>query len=209
MVLYASQGIDDRRQAYGLLALAAKEHWSFPSLPTLTRAPGGKPRFLSQQGREFNLSHSGQLALCALASAPVGADIQIIKHTWRPTLPNRVCGERELAWLKEQPDFWLSFAALWALKESRVKQNGQGLTVPIRSISIPLPCPGQALYKLEHLWFRLYSGEYWMAAVCSPEQPPAQILWRPVEALPSKYCPRFIPPQHSTYEIKGSDHHEL
>lgn len=42
-------------------------------MPELDRRPGGKPYFPHEEGLEFNLSHSGHLALCALDNAPVGA----------------------------------------------------------------------------------------------------------------------------------------
>lgn len=177
MVLYGTDNLSQRSQAYTLLSVSVKEHWGLSSLPEITRASNGKPRFSNADGLEFNLSHSGALALCALDTSPVGVDIQLIK-SWRASLPSRVCSEDELSWLQEQDDFWRGFTALWALKESRVKQSGQGLTVPIRSISVPLPVSGQRSYFHQGLWFGLYSGENWMGAVCALDTPPSDIHWR-------------------------------
>lgn len=123
-------------------------------MPELDRKPGGKPYFPHEEGLEFNLSHSGHLALCALDNAPVGADIQMVRE-WRPGLPARVCGPEELAWLEGQPDWWRSFSLLWSLKESRVKESGQGLRGTIRSIRVPMMGEGETR-QMDGLWFRTY-----------------------------------------------------
>ena len=177
MVVYGASGPDIRTRAWALTALAATEHWGLSPLPPLVRSDRGKPRFAQEPDRHFNLSHSGSLALCALDESPVGVDVQIIKR-WRPGLPARVCAPEELAWLEAQPELWPAFTTLWALKESRVKYTGQGLTVPISSIRIPLPDKAQSLLALDGLWFRLYSGPDWRAAVCGLRPSPPSILWR-------------------------------
>lgn len=175
MVIYGAQGLTARTQARELLALAAAEHWGLAPLPTICRLEKGKPYFPEAPARHFNLSHSGDLAVCALDGSPVGVDIQIVKD-WRPALPKRVCSAGELKWLEAQEDRRFSFAALWALKESRVKESGQGLTVPIREIRIPLPGPEPQ--QLDGLWFAAYRGENWAGAVCGHTPPPRSILWR-------------------------------
>ena len=77
MVIYSANGLTRRSQARELLALAAKEHWGLSPLPEIARHEGGKPFFPGHEDLHFNLSHSGELALCALDGAPVGADIQV------------------------------------------------------------------------------------------------------------------------------------
>lgn len=177
MVLYGADGLEQRAQAYDLLAMAAEEHWGLSPLPPVVRDSLGKPAFSPAQGREFNLSHSGSLALCALDSAPVGVDIQLVK-SWRPTLPGRVCSQEELDWLQGQPDFWRGFTTLWVMKESRVKQSGQGLRGSIAAISVPIPRPGELFYAHQGLWFQLFAGPDWMAAVCGTTPAPVNICWR-------------------------------
>ena len=176
-MVYGADGLTRRAQARDLLALAAAEHWGLSPLPELHRAAHGKPCFPREMGRHFNLSHSGPLALCVLDDAPAGADIQVVKR-WRPTLPAKVCAPAELDWIAAQEDRWAAFTALWALKESRAKYTGLGLTVPIRTISVPLLPPGETLCRWEELWFRLYAGPDWRAAVCGLSAPPPAILWR-------------------------------
>jgi 4'-phosphopantetheinyl transferase len=176
MVLYGAQGLTQRSQAYQLLALAAEEHWGMAQLPPILREARGKPRFDGGAGREFNLSHSGPLALCALDHRPVGVDVQLIK-AWRPALMRRVCSPRELAWVEAGPDCHSRFTQLWALKESRAKQDGAGLTRPIANIRVPLPDGLGGPMEADGLWFQTYSGPSWRGAVCGQTPPPQEIFW--------------------------------
>ena len=173
MVICYTKGLTNRAQARELLALGVREVWGLSSLPEITRREHGKPYFPGYEGLHFNLSHSGELALCALDSAPVGVDIQIVKE-WRPGLPERVCSGAELAWLEGQPDHWSAFTLLWTLKEARAKESGQGLTTSIRDIRVPLPGEGPVLF--DGLWFRSWAGPGWAAAVCGHSEPPEKFL---------------------------------
>ena len=173
MFLCSASGLTARAQARDLLALAVNEVWGLSPLPEIARRPGGKPFFSEREDLHFNLSHSGDLALCALDGAPVGADIQIIKE-WRPSLPRRVCSAEELAWLEEQPDLWSAFTLLWTLKEARSKESGLGLTTSIRDIRIPLP--GADASEMDGLWFRTWTGPGWAAAVCGHTRPPEKMI---------------------------------
>ena len=177
MRVYATENLTQRGDAYALLACGAKEFRCFDALPAIDRAPGGKPFFPEHPDCHFNLSHSGNLALCALSGTPVGVDIQIVKYNWREGLPRRVCAPRELEWLEKQPRRWDAFTLLWALKEARVKYDGTGLAAGVREISVPLPKEEQSLYRHDGLWFRTYKGDGWMAAACGEDIPPENLIW--------------------------------
>ena len=164
MVIYAARDLTSRGQARDLLALAVRETWRLSPLPEIARREGGKPYFPGHEGLHFNLSHSGDLALCALDSAPVGVDVQIVRE-WRPGLPARVCSGAELDWLEGQPDLWSAFTLLWTLKEARVKCTGQGLRRPPREISVPLLEPGET-GDWDGFRFTALAGEVWRGALC-------------------------------------------
>jgi len=176
MQLYGASALSHRRQAYQLLERGAAEVWNITFLPPISHDDRGKPFFSTFSDHHFNLSHSGPLALCALDDSPVGVDIQIIKE-WRSALPARICSPEELRWLEGDKDFWHRFTLLWTLKECRVKQSGTGLTHPISKIKVPLPTENTDLYSLDDLWFRIYSGHGWQAAVCGLSPPPQEIRW--------------------------------
>ena len=177
MVIYSAAGLTSRTQARDLLALAVRETWGLSPLPEIARHEGGKPYFPGHEDLHFNLSHSGDLALCALDGAPVGVDVQLVRE-WRPSLPRRVCSGLELAWLEGQPELWPAFTLLWVLKEARAKESGRGLTSSIRDIRVPLPGPEPVLF--DGLWFGTWSGPGWAAAVCGHTEPPGEIYRRKI-----------------------------
>ena len=183
MVVYGARGLTDKKQAYGLLERAARECWGMECLPELARHPGGKPYFVGSEDRQFNLSHSGDLALCAVSGEAVGVDVQVVK-SWRPALVNRVCSAEEREWLETRKDADRGFALLWALKECRVKYEGRGIVGTgemIRGIRVPLPQKLDGEMQLDGLFFRCYEGEEWMAAVCGTIPPPGEIGWADFE----------------------------
>ena len=175
MITVYAATITARGQAYDLLDAAAEARWGLSARPEILRAEGGKPYFPHLPNHHFNLSHSGILALCALGDGPVGADIQTVAPH-RPGLPGRVCAPAELEWL-EAGDCWDRFTQLWVLKEALSKFRGTGLTTPIRELAVPIPTEEAGLYALDGLWFRLYKGDGWWAAVCGEGAPSAEICW--------------------------------
>ena len=175
MIIYGAAGLTARSQARELLALAVREVWGLSPLPEIARQEGGKPCFSEREDLHFNLSHSGEFALCALDGTPVGVDVQIVRE-WRPALPRRVCSLDELDWLERQPELWPAFTLLWTLKEARAKESGRGLVSSIRDIRVPLPEKGPV--RLDGLWFRTWTGPGWAAAVCGHCRPPEQIIFQ-------------------------------
>lgn len=130
MVLFGLRELTHRDQARQLLAWSVRRHWGLAPLPELTLWERGKPYFSHLPRRQFNLSHSGTLALCALSDRPVGVDIQVVRPAWRDSLMDRSCTPGERAWLRSRQDRPEEFAALWAAKECLGKQSGGGLPYP-------------------------------------------------------------------------------
>ena len=189
MVLLGMSDLARREQAKQLLAWGAARYWNLAPLPELAVGERGKPWFPTCPQYHFNLSHSGTLALCALADRPVGVDIQEVREKWRPSLVTRTCTPEERAWLSSRGDRREDFTQLWALKESAGKQTGYGLPYPPSRQAVPLPLLGEAydpeqLYFLGEVCFRVYAGENWRGAVCAWEDPPQAIQW--VNDLPEK-----------------------
>jgi 4'-phosphopantetheinyl transferase len=89
--------------------------------------PNGKP-FLAGGELSFNLSHSGELGLVAVARAlPVGVDVEHVRE-FRDSdrLARRICSPREYEHLQASPvpDELLR---LWVRKEAVVKASGEGV----------------------------------------------------------------------------------
>lgn len=182
MVVYGIQDEQARKLAYPLLTWAAGLHWEMKELPEVARGERGKPFFPQRPHCQFNLSHSGTLAVCALDETPVGVDIQIVQNR-REKLIDRVCSARERDWLRRRGDCAEDFALLWAMKESRCKYSGEGLRQPISDISVPLPEDEEPFLEWEGLRFWLARGDGWRFALCGCGTWDGTIHWIDPEIL--------------------------
>jgi len=105
----------------------------------IVRGERGKPR-LARGGLEFNLSHSGELALIAVSQTrPVGVDIEQMKPgrdflalAVRALSPDAVAQLRE-ATPEERP---LVFYRHWVRHEARLKCLGVGLSGAAATASV-------------------------------------------------------------------------
>lgn len=104
-------------------------HGIDPARPVY-KLEAGKPVFQSG-GVWFSLSHSGALCLCALADAPVGADVQEARAV-KLSVARRFC-PNERAYLEALPEGEQNGAlmALWARKEAWVKAVSDGRMVAL------------------------------------------------------------------------------
>ena len=82
---------------YALLSdLLAREEGISP-LPLIARRERGKPWFPDHPRLHFSLSHSGDLALCALGEKALGADIEVVRPR-SAGLPRYALSGREYVW---------------------------------------------------------------------------------------------------------------
>jgi len=106
----------------------------------------GKPFLLGGPGNlEFNLSHSGDYALCALARGrAVGVDVERErpKHSG-PEIARRFFSRAEAAALESWPlsDRNAAFFRTWASKEAFIKATGRGLAQPLSAFDVSLDAP--------------------------------------------------------------------
>ncbi|AIY10775.1 4'-phosphopantetheinyl transferase family protein [Paenibacillus polymyxa] len=99
----------------------------------------GKPSLLNAPAFHFNVSHSGKWVVCAIDDHPLGIDIEQLRPIDFEV--GRVCfSDAEYdALMQEDAESRLDyFYDLWTLKESFVKAEGQGLTLPLKSFSFEL-----------------------------------------------------------------------
>ena len=144
--------------AAGLLARRAFLKMGVP-FSALSTEKGGKP--LVTDGKHFfNLSHSGEYAICAYGSSPVGVDIQKQKPD-RFHITERCFTKREQALIREYGSEM--FTRIWARKESYLKYTGQGIRVPLNSFEV-LP-EKQTL----PVFFQEFALERYQIALCSGE----------------------------------------
>lgn len=85
----------------------------------------------------FNISHSGNWVVCAISNNPVGIDVEIIKET-DFEIAKRFFAKDEYEKIMNQPidNRTKYFYLMWTLKESYIKADGRGLSLPLDSFSI-------------------------------------------------------------------------
>lgn len=176
MVVYGLQCPQARQLAWALLACAARRTWGVERLPELERGAHGKPFFSQLPQWCFNISHSGQIAVCALGEVPVGLDIQMHRGA-RDALLRQVCSQTQRRWLAQRGDSPQAFARLWSMKESRCKWSGEGLQRPISAISVPLPRGEERGLEENSLCYSLRSGGGWELALCANVPWEGEVQW--------------------------------
>ena len=98
----------------------------------------GKGYFKNVKNAFFNLSHSGERAMCVLSPIETGCDVQQNQEILWP-VAERVFSAEEQTWLKEQDLLGRgdeAFTRLWALKESFLKADGKGFSAAPVGISL-------------------------------------------------------------------------
>jgi 4'-phosphopantetheinyl transferase len=126
-----------------------------PAALAFAYGPQGKPALdpPDAAGLDFNLSHSADIALFALARGrPVGVDVEAARDLAdMPGVAARVMTAAELAAFEALPEDARppAFFALWTRKEAYMKATGAGFTLPPQSFAVDgLPAAGWTLRDL-------------------------------------------------------------
>jgi 4'-phosphopantetheinyl transferase len=150
-------------------------------------SPNGKPSLATGSSAHvcFNLSHSGDLAVIAVASSrEVGVDVELIKQDFAfDEIAERFFTTREVAALWALPNDVRSqgFFKCWTGKEAFLKAKGTGLSGEFDEIEITLDenrqvriaasTPGWSLAEIN-------SGEDYAAALATQGEPPRIHLYQ-------------------------------
>ena len=86
----------------------------------------GKPYLTHHPEIHFNFSHSGNVALCAIDSQPVGADVETSRKI-TPSLIAYTMNDMEQSQIASAPESLSAFLALWTKKEAVLKLTGEGI----------------------------------------------------------------------------------
>jgi 4'-phosphopantetheinyl transferase len=128
--------------ARGMLRVLLGKHLDVsPAAVAFESGPHGKPQLADSSGPvNFNLSHSGDLAICALARDCLpGVDIESLDRTIDyDALARRFFSAREFAELQLIPctERNRAFLACWTCKEAVAKAIGLGLSLPLDRIEV-------------------------------------------------------------------------
>lgn len=94
----------------------------------------GKPRLKGCEGIHFNVSHSGDWVICAISSEQVGVDVEQVKEK-NLDIAERFYAEEEYQTLLQYEHPSELFYRYWTLKESYVKAEGKGMSIPFTSFA--------------------------------------------------------------------------
>ena len=133
----------------------------------ISSTPDGKPH-LENSNLEFNLSHSGNIWVCALCqSTQVGIDIQQrYPITSIKTIIKNYFSENEKTYLDSLPadQYREKFFSLWTAKEAYLKAIGKGFQESPSKIDI-LPDASSGNYILDQAQSQQKSGEWTISAI--------------------------------------------
>lgn len=121
--------------AMGYYLLQTKlEYFDFgKSIPHIIRNKYGKPCFANRK-MYFNLSHSHNVAVCAIAKDNVGVDIQQIQK-YDESIAKLVFHINEIQEIQKSKNQNLSFTSIWSKKEAYLKLKGYGLNKNMKNIN--------------------------------------------------------------------------
>lgn len=130
----------DKRLSIGveyLLMHACKELGIDYRKETIVTGSNGKPDFKNPD-IHFNLSHSGNMAMCAVSDSPVGCDIERIteadincaRRFFSPAEVNSIIEAGSIEKMNRM------FYRIWTLRESYVKCTGMGLRKSLDTFSV-------------------------------------------------------------------------
>jgi len=126
-------GKNESANAYMLLRIALRENYGIDDAVEFGYHEKGKPFLKDFPGIHFNLSHSKGVAACVVSDSEVGVDVQTIRSVTDRTA-KRVLTEAEYAVFKGVPKPDEYFCGIWAIKESYMKRNGQGIAAAFRKL---------------------------------------------------------------------------
>lgn len=140
---------DKKRTVAGeMLARKAIAGWCNISADEITFSTdeNGKP-FAENLSAEFNISHSGNIVVCAVDDKPIGIDIEKVRLI-DLKIAKRIYTKDELYYLfgfaPSEDDFNISpddemlirFFELWTAKEAYLKYTGTGITDNLKTLSV-------------------------------------------------------------------------
>ena len=121
-----------------LLQRYALERWRIPPSGLVKKYNAyGKPELAEYPSCHYNISHSGDWVVAAFDYNPVGIDIESAANPIEISIAERFFSPTEVSLLQEQNEEQQQslFYDLWTLKESYIKAEGAGLSIPLDSFS--------------------------------------------------------------------------
>ena len=137
----------------------------------------GKPSLVGQAGFHFNLSHSGIWVVCAVDREPVGVDVEKVAPIDFGISRNFFNEDEHRDLMSHlDPEKLDYFFTLWTLKESYIKAEGKGLSIPLDSFSMQAKDPANINIRVlgqtnAQRYFKLYDiHQDYKLAICTTHE---------------------------------------
>ena len=127
----------------------------------------GKP-YIKNSAFHFNISHSDSVVCCVFAKSEVGIDIEKPKP-FSASVANRVLCENEKKVLGQSQNKEETFIRFWTLKESILKQSGEGITAGLKTLDFSA-FVNEKEFVYENLNFMTGEIEDLLLSVCLEEK---------------------------------------
>ncbi len=136
----------------------------------------GKPYFKDYPNIHFNISHSGNIAVCAFSKYSVGCDVEMLR-TPDFNVAEKFFSNSEKKYIfgienENKSEREREFFKIWTLKESFVKAIGRGLSIPFKEFSVdPCKCKlcGSRIYNENEYYFKEYIFDDYIISCCCEE----------------------------------------
>lgn len=131
-----------------------------------------KPFLVEPSNLHFNVSHSGNVVVCAVADELVGIDVEYIKTIDFDIAKRFFTKEEYSSLMNQDPENQVKyFYLIWTLKESYIKADGRGLSLPLNSFSIDIKRNKISVItnnQLKCCFFKKYDiDDFHISSVCS------------------------------------------
>lgn len=130
--------------------ILARRLGTAPDAIEFVRNGHGKPFLKDRAAPVFSLSHSHEMALCAVAAGgELGVDIEHRRDVSHADLAHRYFAPDEVAALAALPTDRQAdgFFACWSRKEAYIKAKGLGLSLPLDSFAVSVDAEATLRYS--------------------------------------------------------------
>ena len=93
------------------------------SVEEITIGANGKP---CVDNINYNISHSGNIVICAVSEQPVGCDVELVRKV------NKNVADKYFSEQEKKMDFF----RVWTAKESYLKMTGEGICPDLKNIEV-------------------------------------------------------------------------
>lgn len=133
---------DQLRTLYGelLIRIYAADRWNLSSTEVVRKVNAyGKPSFVEHPMYHYNITHSGHWVVGAFDNYPIGIDVETIAPIESSIAYHFFAkSEVEMLSLQNEKNRQTLFYHLWTLKESYIKAEGLGISIPLNSFAFDI-----------------------------------------------------------------------